>query len=193
MAASEAVQPRQADRIEIVFSAGVIARRIEELAEEISGDNDGELVVVPVLTGSFVFAADLIRALRHAGLAPLVDFISLSSYGEAKSSSGSVEVLRDLKIDIRDRDVLIVDDILDSGRTLKFARDLMAEHGARTVKTCVLLTKNVERQVTLVPDYRAFECPDEFVVGYGMDHAYRWRELPFVGRLVATTPGRQAD
>jgi hypoxanthine phosphoribosyltransferase len=170
--------------IEVVFSAGVIAKRVEELAAEIAEECRNDLVVVPILTGSFVFAADLIRALRHAGVSPEVDFISLSSYRRDTQSSGKVQILRDLEIDIAGREVLIVDDILDSGRTLAFAKDLVVARGAKSVRTCVLLVKEVSRAVNVGADYRAFVCPDHFVVGYGMDLAYRYRELPFVGRVV---------
>lgn len=110
--------------------------------------------------------------------------MTLSSYRKARTSAGQVTILRDMDLDVRGRNVLIVDDVLDSGRTLAFAKDLIAARGAKSIKTCVLLDKRVKRAVNLEPDYCAFECPDTFVVGYGMDVAHRYRELPFVGRVV---------
>jgi len=131
-----------------------------------------------------VFAADLLRALYRAGLSPQVDFLSLSSYRMGTTSSGRVEIVRDIEIDVAGRNVLIVDDILESGRTLAFAKDLIVARGAARVATCVLLDKPVRRAAEIAADFSAFECPDVFVVGYGMDLAHRLRELPFVGRVV---------
>ncbi len=170
--------------LEIIFPPDQIARRMEELAAEIARRGLEQLLVVAVLKGSFVFAADLIRALHRAGLEPDVDFITLSSYRKSTTSRGQVEILRDLDLDVAGRNVLIVDDVLDSGRTLAFAKDLIAARGARSIATCVLLDKQTRRAVNLEADFRAFECPEVFVVGYGMDVAHRYRELPFVGRVV---------
>jgi hypoxanthine phosphoribosyltransferase len=176
---------RSADpELEVIFTPEVIAARLKQLAEEIAAQRLENLLVVAVLKGSFVFAADLIRALHAVGLAPEVDFMTLSSYKKARISSGQVSILRDMDLDVRGRHVLIVDDVLDSGRTLAFAKDLIAARGAASIRTCVLLDKQLPRAVNLEPDYCAFECPNEFVVGYGMDVAHRYRELPFVGRVV---------
>jgi hypoxanthine phosphoribosyltransferase len=169
--------------VEIVYSADEIAQRLEEIAAEIKAAGLKNLLVVAVLKGSFVFAADLIRALHRAGLEPEVDFLTLSSYKKSKTSSGRVEILRDLDLTVEGRNVLIIDDVLDSGRTLAFAKDLLAARGANLIRTCVLLEKQVPRAVAVEADFSAFECPDEFVVGYGMDVAHRYRELPFVGRI----------
>lgn len=169
--------------IDIIYPPERIAARLEELAGDIAARSDARLLVVAILKGSFVFAADLIRALHRAGVAPEVDFLTLSSYRKSKVSSGRVEILRDVEIEIRGRDVLIVDDVLDSGRTLAFAKDLLAARGARRVEACVLLDKQASRAVSVSAEYVAFECPNVFVVGYGMDVAHRYRELPFVGRL----------
>ena len=171
------------DNTEVVFSADDIARRLDALAGEIAARRIPGLLAVPVLKGSFVFAADLIRALHRSGVAPEVDFLTLSSYKKSKVSSGQVAILRDLDLDGEGRSVLIIDDVLDSGRTLAFAKDLISARGAKQVLTCVLLEKKVSRAVNIAADFRAFECPDTFVVGYGMDVAHRYRELPFVGRL----------
>jgi hypoxanthine phosphoribosyltransferase len=159
----------------------MIAARNEALAKEITATAGNQLLVVAVLKGSFIFAADLIRALHAAGLAPEVEFISLSSYRDGTVSSGTVTVLHDVESDVRGRDVLLIDDILESGRTLTYAKDLFAARGAKRVLTCVLLEKPGKRAVSLQPDFVGFECPDLFVVGYGMDVAHAFRELPFVG------------
>ncbi|MBS0233269.1 MAG: hypoxanthine phosphoribosyltransferase [Proteobacteria bacterium] len=170
--------------IETIFSAEDIHARLQVLAAAIAAKTPQNLLVVPILKGSFVFAADLIRALHAAGLAPEVDFLTLSSYRKSRVSSGQVSILRDLDLDVRDRHVILIDDVLDSGRTLAFAKDLISARGAETIETCVLLDKQAPRAVSIEPDYCAFECPDVFVVGYGMDVAHRYRELPFVGRIV---------
>jgi hypoxanthine phosphoribosyltransferase len=171
-------------RIEVVFSADEIARRIDALAHEIAATKPEPLLVLALLTGSFVFAADLIRGLERAGLHPEIDFVSLSSYKSSTQSQGHIEVLRDLAVDVGGRNILIVDDILDTGRTLAFARDMVAARGAARIWSCVLLDKRARRTVAIKADFRAFDCPDDFVVGYGMDYAHRYRELPYVGRIV---------
>ncbi|MBI1385253.1 MAG: hypoxanthine phosphoribosyltransferase [Rhizobiales bacterium] len=175
--------------VETIFSAERISERIEGLAGEIARSGLDDLVVVAILKGSFVFAADLLRALHRAGMAPEVDFLTLQSYHDATVSSGRVKVLRDIERDVAGRDVLIIDDILESGRTLAFARGHILARGARCVRTCVLLDKPVPRAGAIEADHRAFACPDVFVVGYGMDLANRYRELPFVGRIVERASG----
>jgi hypoxanthine phosphoribosyltransferase len=172
------------DRIEVIFSAETIAERIASLAREIAGAGLERPLVIPVLTGSFVFSADLLRGLCSAGLSPEVDFMSLASYRRGTTSTGNVDILRDLELEVEGRDVLLIDDILDTGRTLAFAKDLVAARGARRIVTCVLLNKRVRRAVAIEADYVAFECPPVFVVGYGMDLAHRYRELPYVGRVI---------
>lgn len=169
--------------LEVVFSPEAIASRIEELCREIAAAGLERLLVVPILTGSFVFSADLLRGLHRAGLAPEVDFLSLASYRQATRSSGSVDIVRDMELDVVGRNVLMVDDILDTGRTLAYAKDLLSARGAGRLLSCVLLNKRVRRAVSIEADYVAFECPPVFVVGYGMDMANRYRELPFVGRV----------
>ena len=171
-------------RIDVLFSAEQIATRIKILAAEIAATKPKKLLVVPVLKGSFIFAADLIRAMHHAGLSPEVDFMILASYRAATTSSGQVDVLRDIESLVQDRDVLLVDDILESGRTLAFAKDLLAARGASSVKSAVLLHKAGHLEASIKADFSAFECPDLFVVGFGMDMAHQFRELPFVGHVV---------
>jgi hypoxanthine phosphoribosyltransferase len=176
---------RRDEKIEVVFSSDTIAARIESLAREIATAALEPLLIVSVLTGSFVFAADLLRGLYRAGLHVEVDFLALSSYREGTTSGGRIAILRDVEVPLAGRNILLVDDILDTGRTLAFAKDLIAERGARRVATCVLLDKRVARAVAIEADFVAFECPPVFVIGYGMDIGHRYRELPFVGRIVA--------
>ncbi len=171
-------------RIDVLFSEAQIAERITALAHEIAALKPHRLLVVPVLKGSFIFAADLIRAMHHAGLSPEVDFMILASYRAAQTSSGQVDVLRDIESIVEDRDVLLVDDILESGRTLAYAKDLLSARGAKSVKSAVLLFKPGHLAASIKADFCGFDCPDRFVVGYGMDMAHQFRELPFVGHIV---------
>ncbi|MBI1621431.1 hypoxanthine phosphoribosyltransferase [Aquamicrobium zhengzhouense] len=166
--------------IEVLFSASTIARRNLELAKAIAEREYEDLLVISILKGSFIFAGDLIRAMHDTGLSPEVEFIFISSYGTG-TTSGEVRVLRDIDNEVKGRDVLLVDDILESGKTLKFTRDLMLSRGAKSVSIAVLLDKREKRQTELDADFVGFECPDYFVVGYGMDVAHAFRELPFVG------------
>jgi hypoxanthine phosphoribosyltransferase len=169
--------------IVVLFSEAEIASRIGAIAEAIAATKPNRLLVVPILKGSFVFAADLIRAMHHAGLSPEIDFMMLASYRAGTTSSGRVEVLRDIESDVRGRDVLLIDDILESGRTLAFAKDLIAARGAASVTTAVLLHKPGHLAADICADHCGFVCPDKFVVGYGMDMAHQYRELPFVGHV----------
>jgi hypoxanthine phosphoribosyltransferase len=166
-----------------LYSEETIAGRVEELAHQIASLNLDDLIIVAVLKGSFIFAADLIRALQREGLAPEIDFIFLASYGTGTTSGGEVKVLRDVESELKGRDVVIVDDILDSGRTLAFAKAMLVARGSRSVRTCVLLDKKVLRTADIVPDLIGFRCPPVYVVGYGMDLAHRYRELPFIGEV----------
>jgi hypoxanthine phosphoribosyltransferase len=175
VAAAQSIRP--------LFSAEQIAERVESLAREIAASSPRDLIIVAILKGSFIFAADLIRALHRQGLKPEIDFIFLASYGLGTVSGGEVKILRDVETDLAGREVVIVDDILDSGRTLAFAKTLLERRGARSVKTCILIDKQVPRDEAIVPDFLGFRCPPVFVVGYGMDLAHRYRELPFIGEI----------
>lgn len=166
--------------IEPLYSAEQIAERNLAIADNIAKGPSDNLLVISILKGSFIFAADLIRALHAVGLAPEVEFITLSSYGTGTVSQG-VRIIKDIDSDVKGRNVLLIDDILESGRTLLFAKELMYDRGAANVSIAVLLDKRVKRKEKLEADYVGFECPDYFVVGYGMDVAYAFRELPFVG------------
>ena len=171
--------------IKTLFSAEAITARVDQLASDIAATRLEDLVVVAVLKGSFIFAADLIRALHRHGLRPEIDFIYLASYDGERTSRGAVRVLRDVESDIRGRNVVIVDDIFDSGRTLAFAKASLETRGAARVLTCVLVDTQVPRAAGIVPDFVGFTCPPVFVVGYGLDYRNRYRELPFIGELSA--------
>jgi hypoxanthine phosphoribosyltransferase len=165
---------------EVRFSAAEIAARVDALARDIARKLPRDALVVAVLQGSLGFTADLIRALSHHGVDWPMDFISLSSYGTGTHSTGQVRLTRDITEDIAGREVLLIDDILESGRTLLFAKQLFAERGARRVWLCTLLDKPTKRAVDLEADFVGFRVPDEFVVGYGLDHAHMHRGLPFI-------------
>jgi hypoxanthine phosphoribosyltransferase len=166
--------------IEVLFSAETIARRNLELAKEIAACEFHDLLVIAILKGSFIFAADLIRCMHDAGMAPEVEFILVSSYG-AGTKSGGVRILRDIDASVEGRDVLLIDDILESGNTLAYTRYLVLNRGAKSVSIAVLLDKRGCRQLDIEAQFVGFACPDRFVVGYGMDVAHTFRELPFVG------------
>jgi hypoxanthine phosphoribosyltransferase len=168
---------------EVLIPADVLANRVRELAAEISRDYvDKDVVLVGVLKGAVFFVADLMRALD---IQCEVDFMAVASYGSAMKSSGVVRILKDLDALIRDRHVLIIEDIVDSGLTLQYLlRNLNAREPA-SLEVCALLIKPGRRKVDLKLRYVGFEIPDRFVIGYGLDHAERYRNLPYVAALDA--------
>ncbi len=168
--------------IDEMISAKAIAARIEELCREIHDEFDGtnKLVVVGLLRGSFVFIADLVRELD---LPIEVDFLEASSYGDAMESSREVRILKDLRGAIEGRDVLLVEDIVDTGHTLKHVVTLLKSRKPARLKTIALLDKPSRREADVRADWIGFEIPDEFVVGYGIDFAQRNRNLPFIGKV----------
>ena len=178
-----ATNPATPDRptVSIRFSAAEIASRVDEMATDLAAKLPADTLVVSVLKGSFVFAADLIRALSRTGANWSMDFLTLSSYGTGTESSGHVRIVRDIVDEVRERDVLLVDDILESGFTLSFAKKLLLERGARRVWVCTLLDKPGKRRTTLEADFVGFQAGDEFLVGYGLDWAHRFRGLPYIG------------
>ncbi len=175
--------PRELPRVRPLFGAEEIAARIEGLAGEIAAELPRDVLVVIILKGGFVFAADLIRAFHRAGMRPQIDFITLASYGEGAESSGQVAIKRGLGDDVHGRDVLLVDDILETGRTVAAARRLLLERGARSVKLCVLLDKPGKRKGASEADFCGFTVPDRFVVGFGLDYAHFFRDLPYIGTI----------
>ena len=163
-----------------LFDEETIARRVEDLAGAIAAALPGDFTIVGLLKGSFVFMADLVRALDRAGAAPRVAFLRVASYGLAKESSGEVRLIGELP-HVEGRRVLLVDDIVDTGRSLLFARDLLSKEGAAEILTCTLLDKPSRREVDCVADFVGFEIEDVFVVGYGIDYAEQYRHLPYIG------------
>ncbi len=175
--------PDAALEVTPLFAEGAIASRLRQLAEHIARTLPEPFVVVGLLKGAFVFTADLVRALDAVGRRPEVEFLQVSSYGAGTESLGRVKVIGEMPGSIGGRNVLLVDDIQDTGRTLAFTRDLLLGHGAARVWTCVLLDKPSRRVVEIEPDFTGFVIPDVFVVGYGIDYAERYRHLPFIGKV----------
>jgi hypoxanthine phosphoribosyltransferase len=168
--------------VKILYTEEEIAARIEALAGDIAATLPKDFLMAPVLTGAFIFAADLLRALHRRGADPFVDFVQLSSYGGARASSGVVHTLKDFSVDLEGRDVLIVDDVLDTGRSLHFAKSMVLDRGARSARLCVLVRKATGRSADIEADFVGFEAgADEFLVGYGMDDAGRRRGLAVIG------------
>jgi hypoxanthine phosphoribosyltransferase len=166
---------------EILFTADQIKARVKELGVKISADYQGkDLILVGILNGVKPFFNELIGVLD---LQVSHDFIELSSYGRSTVSSGTVHVLKDVTLDIFDKDVLLVEDIVDTGLTLYKAIEHLHSHKPATLKTCALLDKPTRRRVAINPDYHGFTIPDVFVVGYGLDCAGKYRELPYIGVL----------
>jgi hypoxanthine phosphoribosyltransferase len=165
---------------QVLIGRAEIARRIRELSERLEADFGGrDLVVVAVLTGTVMFLADL---MRHLSLPLRLDFIGVSSYGQG-TESGELVFTKELRLDVRNRDVLLVDDILDTGKTLRRVTDILRSLRPRRLRSCVLLEKSARRVERIEADYVGFRIPDLFVVGYGLDFAERYRNLPFIGVL----------
>ena len=173
--------------IDEMISAKSIAARIEALSHQIHDEFDGtdKLVVVGLLRGSFVFIADLVRELD---LPVEVDFLEASSYGDGMESSREVRIFKDLRGAIEGRDVLVVEDIIDTGHTLAHVSDYLTTKKPARMKTIALLDKPARREVDFKADWTGFEIPDEFVVGYGIDYAQRNRNLPFIGKVRFVDP-----
>ncbi|RKF15862.1 hypoxanthine phosphoribosyltransferase [Alginatibacterium sediminis] len=172
-------------RIEEMISADAIAQQVQELGKKITAEYSSErkLVLVGLLRGSIIFMSDLARAIdRNMTL----DFMTVSSYGSGTESTRDVRVLKDLDDDIRDCDVLIVEDIIDTGYTLSKVREMLEIREPHSLAICTLLDKPSRREVEVPVDYVGFEIPDEFVVGYGLDFDQIYRNLPFVGKVIPT-------
>lgn len=166
----------------ILFNEEDIAAMVKRLGAEISHDYAGKsLVLIAVLRGAVVFMGDLMRAID---VPVAIDFMAVSSYGANAKSSGIVRIVKDLDMDIKGRDVLIVEDILDSGLTLKYLMKNLSSRGPASLEVATFLWKDVEgKQAAIDPKYVGAHCPDAFVVGYGLDYAERYRNLPYVGIL----------
>ena len=166
---------------EVLFSEEQLKNRVAELAAMIEKDYEGkEIMLISVLRGSFVFMADLCRAIN---LHCTVDFMSVSSYGKGTKSSGQVQITKDLSEDISGRHVIVVEDILDSGNTLSYLLKMLQNRNPASIRLCTLLDKPDRRVKPVEVHYSGFAIPDAFVVGYGLDYAERYRNLPYIGIL----------
>lgn len=165
----------------VLLTREQLQEKVKELGKKISEDyKDKNLMIICVLKGGVVFTTDLIREITI----PLeLDFMAISSYGASTSTSGVVRILKDLETNIEGKDILIVEDIIDSGLTLKYLKEMLISRGPNSVKICTILNKPQRRQENVKVDYIGFDIPDEFVVGYGLDYAEKYRNLPFVGVL----------
>lgn len=168
--------------VEIMISEKKIKSRICELGNQISKNyHNNNIILIGLLRGSFIFIADLCRAIN---IAHEVDFMTISSYGNGMLSSCDVKILKDIDEDIFRKDVIIIEDIIDSGHTLKKVKEILSLRSPKSLSICTLLDKPKRREVSVKVDYIGFSIPDEFVVGYGIDYAQNYRHLPYIGKIV---------
>lgn len=166
---------------DILVTEEEIEAKVKELGKQITEDyRDKNLMLVGILKGAVIFMADLAKSID---MPVLMDFMAVSSYGKSSTSTGIVRIIKDLDCSIEDKDILIVEDIIDTGLTLSYLTDNLKKRGAKSVKICTLLDKPDRRKAEVPVDYRGFVIPDEFVVGYGLDYAEQYRNLPFVAAL----------
>ena len=169
------------DILKVLLTEEQLKEKTKELAAKVSKDyRDKNVLIISVLKGAFIFAADFIRELD---IMAEIDFMVTSSYGTSTKSSGVVQIIKDIQKDITGMDILIVEDILDSGLTLSYLKKLFLTRGANSVKVCTILNKPERRKADIEPDYVGYDVPDEFVVGYGLDFNEKYRQLPYVGVL----------
>lgn len=162
----------------ILFTREEILKRVTELGNEISKDYENkEIVAISLLRGSFIFAADLVREIN---IPVNMDFITTSSYGNDETSPGIVKIVTDVRTDIKGKDILIVDDIMDSGYTMKKVVEFLNEKEPNSIKTCCMLDKPSRREVEIFPDYIGFSIPDVFIVGYGLNYGDFYRNIPYI-------------
>ena len=170
-------------KIDVMISREEINAKVVELGKIIEADlkdSENEVICIGLLKGSAIFMGDLIREINH----PMkMDFMSVSSYGSSMETSGVVKILKDVDEDVAGRDLLIVEDIIDSGLTLEYVRQFLLNKGAASVKICTLLDKPYRRKAQVPVDYAGFVIPNEFVVGYGIDYAELYRNLPYIGKV----------
>ncbi|SKA95450.1 hypoxanthine phosphoribosyltransferase [Caloramator quimbayensis] len=166
---------------EILLTEEEIKNKVRELSNQIIKDfPDGDVILIGILKGSVIFVADLMRSMN---INVTMDFMAVSSYGMSSNTSGIVRILKDLDFDIEDKDVVIVEDIIDTGTTLKYLYEYLKARNPRNLKICCLLDKADRRKADIKADYIGFSIPDEFVVGYGLDYAEKFRNLPYIGIL----------
>ena len=165
----------------VLISKREIDKRVKELAKQISIDYKGkDLIVVGILKGSFIFLSDLIRKIK---VPCIIDFMQLSSYGSNTISSTEVRIISELKTIIKGKDVLIVEDIIDSGLTMAFLSQYLNVRDPKSIKVCTLLNKKERRTIPFTPDYIGFDIPNEFVIGYGLDFDEKYRSLPYISKV----------
>ncbi len=175
------------DIAEILYTEEMLKDAVTKLGKQISKDyKDKNLFMVSVLKGSLVFMADLMRAID---IPCSIDFLSVSSYGSGTKTSGEVRMIKDLDCPLENKDLLIVEDILDSGVTLSYLKKTLAARNPRSIKICTLLDKPDRRKTDIIADYRCFVIPDAFIVGYGLDYDEQYRNLPYVGILKPEVSG----
>ena len=176
----------------VIYDQQEIDQRVSELAEQLNHDYAGkrDVVVVAVLTGAIMFTMDLYK---RFDLYAHIDFVDVSSYQGGTSSTGSVKLLHDLKNDIKGKDVIVCEDIVDTGRTLKFLIDLLKDRGANSIKICSIFDKPAGRVVDVQADYVGFDVPNEFLVGYGLDYQGLYRNLPYIGVLKPSVYQKKHD
>ena len=166
---------------EVLVSEEELSKKVRELGEKITKDYEGkDLILVGILKGAAIFMADLARRID---LPITLEFLAVSSYGNSTESSGVVKIVKDLDTDGEGKDILIVEDIIDTGLTLSYITENLKKRGAKSVKICTLLDKPERRKIDVPVDYRGFIIPDEFVVGYGIDYAEQYRNLPYVSSI----------
>ncbi|MEK6546620.1 MAG: hypoxanthine phosphoribosyltransferase [Nitrospinota bacterium] len=166
------------DRLDILITEDMIKKRVKELGETISADYTGrEIFAIGILKGAWIFMADLVRNIK---IPVMCDFIGVSSYADATVSSERVRLISDIRIPVNGKDVLLIDDIIDTGFSINFVKEYIKSKGPASIKLCVLLDKPSRRKVDIHVDYKGFTIPDRFVVGYGLDYAERYRNLPFI-------------
>ncbi len=165
----------------VLVSEEEIKKRVSEMAQEISNEYRGkDLIVVGILKGAVIFLSELVKQIEFP---VFMDFMAVSSYGKSSISTGEVRIIKDLDFSVEGKDILIVEDIIDTGLTLNYLKDILGKRGAKSVKICTLLDKPDRRTVGVNIDFLGFEIPDEFVVGYGLDFDEKYRNFPFVGAL----------
>lgn len=170
------------NKIEELFSEDRINIRIKELGEIFTNlyDKTDDVVIICLLRGGFIFTSDLVRNIKRN---VIIDFMSVSSYGDETISSGQLKIEKDISVDISNKHVIIVDDIIDTGLTMKEIKELLFKRNPKSIKTCCLLDKEEGRTVNMTVDYCGFKCPNKYVIGYGMDSCNSYRNLPYIGIL----------
>ena len=181
---SENNQNNWKDNVRVLYSEEILQKKVEELGAKVSTDYAGRIpILVAVLKGSFIFIADLCRKIS---IPVIFDFMAVSSYGDSMASSGVVRISKDLDYSIENRDVLIIEDIIDSGRTLNYLVKNIEARNPKSVEICALLDKDVPGKFKNKIKYKGFDIPNKFVVGYGLDFAENYRNLPFIGYIENT-------